>query len=154
MGGLCWALHRSLHQPVSARIILLHPFSNPSIRGAVKSAVDDYPDSHYVSCSSFGEATEMYSLYRQLLARDIPTSENNPPQPPYQPPANTSSDPDLIPTSSDPDHISTPATSGQQNRRRRPFQPFILDESIRSLTDHESWWVTWAAVSPGMYYGM
>ena len=145
MGCLCWALHWSLHQPVSCAHCSAAPHFNPPIRGAVKSAVDNYPNSHYVSCNSFHEATEMYSLYRELLSRDALTSGNNPPQPPSQPPASTPSNPDPV---------STPAASSQRSECRRPFQPLILDESIRSLTGHESWWVTWAAVSPGVYYGM
>ena len=92
----------------------------------------------------------MYSLYCSLDepggTQDSGRNSSQPSHPtPLQPP---------VTASPEPDPALTPNTGGQQSRRSRPFQPFILDESIRSLAGHESWWVTWAAVHPGVYFGM
>ena len=82
----------------------------------------------------------MYSVFQSILSQgpnaSQPASSQVPNQLSPQPPVNTSSNP------------------GGQRGRSHAFQPFILDEPVRNLAGHESWWVTWVAVRPGVYFGM
>lgn len=66
----------------------------------------------------------------------------------------SSSNRDASPTLTNSSDIDLAPSAMDNGEPERPFQPFIFDNSVRDLRNHESWWVTWAAVAPGVYYGL
>lgn len=103
-----------------------------------------------MTCSSVAAATEVYQTYCNMPSRGF-----DPLLRPTMPTTTgyTPSDTDTSNTLAEP----TASGSGSDEatgRHERPMQPFCLDESISDLAGHECYWVTWAAVRPGVYFGM
>lgn len=123
------------------------PVTQRAIRGAIKASVDGYTGSHFMACQSVAAATEIYHAHRDLALeranlRTRPTTAVG-----------------RTPLADAPNTSSSPTTSGSRTEEpaggdSHPMQPFALDESVSSLTDHECYWVTWVAVRPGVYFGM
>ena len=117
-------------------------------RGAIKASVDGYNGSHFMACSSVAAASEAYQAFANLPSKGVD---------PFFRPATTTTG--RTPTTPNVPSTSKPATSESRGdeatgKRSRPMQPFVLDESISDLTIHECYWVTWAAVRPGVFFGM
>lgn len=100
----------------------------------------------------------MWTLFQSLLpansdAGGKPGPSQGPhPPPSSQPHASTSRNPN--PTESGSSNADHAPNTHEIRKFLHPFQPFILRNSVRDLETHESWWVTWAAVSPGVYFGL
>lgn len=113
----------------------------------MKASVDGYPGSNFMACSSLGAANEVYHAYTSLSLRGV--------NPLYTAMTTTAECSPSI--ASIPDPSSKPAASGSRSDKRtghRSMQPFVLDESVAALAGHECYWVAWAAVRPGVFFGM
>ena len=117
----------------------------------MKSSIDGYADSHFMACPSVAAATEIYHAYSSLSSKGVDpwfkpatTTTGCTPSPPIPDTSDTSS----VSTASE---SSTGESTGEPSR---PMQPFSLDETVSNLTGHECYWVTWAAVRPGVFFGM
>lgn len=115
------------------------------IRGAVKASIDGYPTSNFMACSTIAAANEVHQTYTNLSSKRA--------DPPYIPTTTTTSITNTSGPSSEP--IASGSGGGEAtDHGANPMQPFSLDASVSDLAGHECYWVTWAAVRPGVFFGM